>query len=155
MEIKIDDLSGDEIKNLLQVHLDTMASISPPESCHALDLDGLRHDSVTFWTVWEENELVGCGALKELGNQESELKSMHTPAKHRGKGIAAKLVSHIIETAKSRRLTKISLETGAQPEFKPARDLYSGFGFIECPPFGEYIYDPNSTFMSLDLAKAS
>lgn len=151
MQIRVDDLSGVEIKALLTTHLATMAEHSPPESCHALDLEGLRKPEVTFWTVWEEGELIGCGALKEIGGTHGEVKSMHTPKKHRGKGVAAALLSKVIETAKERNLTRISLETGSMEAFAPAKALYHRFGFTECAPFGDYKVDPNSIYMQLDL----
>lgn len=151
MHIQIDDLTGEEIKTLLNTHLATMAEHSPPESCHALDLEGLRSAEVTFWTVWEDEELFGCGALKEIGSNQGEVKSMHTPAKFRGKGVAALLLAKIIDTAKERNLSRISLETGSMEAFAPAKALYHRFGFVECLPFGDYKVDPNSIYMCLDL----
>src|SRR4030095_9291473 len=113
MEIKIDDLSGPEIQQLLREHLENMAQNSPPESIHALNLDQLRQRDITFWTVWDGAELLGCGALKELSREHGEIKSMRTAARHRRKGVAAHLLAHILEEAKRRNYKRVSLETGS------------------------------------------
>ncbi|MGI9504500.1 MAG: GNAT family N-acetyltransferase [Geminicoccaceae bacterium] len=151
MDIRLDDLRGPEIKALLLAHLDTMAEHSPPGSRHALDLNGLRAPEVTFWTVWENVDLVGCGALKALDDRHGEIKSMHTGKAHRGKGIAERLVVHILEEARQRDYHRLSLETGSMAAFQPARKLYEKFGFSECAPFADYKLDPYSTFMTLEL----
>jgi putative acetyltransferase len=124
---------------------------SPPESVHALDLDGLRAPDITFWSVWSDRTLVGCGALRQLSSEHGEIKSMHTVADHRGKGVAAALLTHILGEARSRRYRRVSLETGTMEGFAPARALYTRFGFRPCPPFGAYREDPNSVCMTLDL----
>ncbi len=152
MIIREDDLSGPEIIALLEAHLDTMALHSPPESRHALDLEGLKAPEVTFWTVWEEMALLGCGALKELDARHGEIKSMHTAAAARGRGVARRMVEHILAEARRRSYTRLSLETGSMAAFAPAQNLYSGFGFRFCPPFADYKLDPNSVFMTLELA---
>ncbi len=151
MEIRPDDLSGPEIRALLEEHLRHMHSISPPESVHALDLDGLRRPEVTFWTAWEGGELVGCGALKELDARHGEIKSMRTAAAHLRKGVAARLLEHILAEAARRGYARLSLETGSQPAFEPARQLYARFGFEYCGPFADYREDPNSVFMTREL----
>ncbi len=151
MKIKIDDLSGSEIYELLQEHLRSMARLSPPESVHALDIEALRQPEITFWTVWENDELLGCGALKELDAGHAEIKSMRTSARHLRKGVAAGLLKHILEEAKSRGYKRLSLETGSMEAFAPARQLYAGFGFAYCKPFADYIEDPNSVFMTRAL----
>ena len=151
MLIKIDDLRGPEIAALLQDHLADMRAWSPPCSVHALDLDKLRSPDITFWTVWDGNTLVGCGALKELGGAHGEIKSMRTAAAHRGRGVAAAVLAHIVQTAQQRGYTQLSLETGSQAQFAPARALYSGFGFTECGAFGDYQPDVYSTFMTRSL----
>lgn len=148
LEIREDDLSGPEIAALLQAHLDTMAEHSPPESRHALNLDGLRAADVTFWCVWEGEALVGCGALKELSADHGEIKSMHTAAAHRGKGVAARMVEHILAEAGRRGYARLSLETGSMEGFAPARGLYERYGFEFCGPFGPYKEDPHSVFMT-------
>ena len=151
MIIREDDLSGPEIVALLGRHLDTMAEHSPPESRHALDLEGLRAPDVTFWTVWEETRLLGCGALKEISGWHGEIKSMHTAEAARGRGVARRMVEHILAEARRRSYTRLSLETGSMEAFFPAQALYSGFGFQFCPPFAGYKLDPNSVFMTLEI----
>jgi putative acetyltransferase len=148
MEIKLDDLSSPEIRALLEEHLQNMHSISPPESVHALDLDGLRGPEISFWTVWSGDELLGCGALKEIDATHGEIKSMRTAAAHRRSGVARAVLTHIIGEAQNREYTRLSLETGSQDAFEPARRLYASFGFSDCPPFEGYSEDPNSVFMT-------
>jgi putative acetyltransferase len=151
MQIKIDDLSGPEIAALLEAHLKLMRDTSPPESVHALDLEALRAPEVTFWTVWDGASLLGCGALKALAPDHGEIKSMHTAAAARGRGVARAMLAHILDEARARGYRRLSLETGSMTAFAPARALYAGFGFGDCPPFGEYVLDPNSVFMTLEL----
>jgi len=148
MQIKLDDLRGPEIAALLQEHLTQMASQSPPESIHALDLAGLRKPEITFWSVWEGDDLVGCGAIKALDAEHAELKSMRTATAHQRKGIAKRLLQHILAEAKARGYQRLSLETGSQEAFAAARTLYTTFGFTICAPFADYIDDPNSVFMT-------
>lgn len=152
LQIRIDDLMGPEIADLLRAHLAFCRAASPPESTHALDLDGLRAPAVTFWSVWEGPDLIGCGALKELDRAHGEIKSMHTAARHRGRGVGVAILKHIVAEARGRGYRRLSLETGSMAAFAPARALYAGFGFTECPPFDTYKPDPNSVFMALDLA---
>ncbi|HIC81287.1 MAG TPA: GNAT family N-acetyltransferase [Kiloniellaceae bacterium] len=151
MIIREDDLRGREIAALLEAHLEVMAEHSPPESRHALDLEGLRVPEVTFWTAWEDAQLLGCAALKELSPDHGEVKSMHTARAARGKGVARRLLEHLIAEARCRAYGRLSLETGSMEGFAPARALYSGFGFEYCPPFADYRLDPNSVFMTLAL----
>ena len=151
MRIIEDNLQGSEIASLLVEHLDWTASLSPPESAHALDLDGLRASTVTVWTAWETGDLLGCGALQELDGRHGELKSMRTANDHLGKGVASALIAHIIAVARQRGYTRISLETGSAPEFAPAHALYKKFGFEFCGPFGDYVLDPHSYFMTRTL----
>ena len=151
MNIKIDDLKGPEIYELLQEHLQSMARHSPPESVHALDIEALRKPEITFWTVWESGELLGCGALKELDSQHGEIKSMRTSSLYLRRGVARNLLNHIIEEAKGRGYSRLSLETGSMKAFEPARKLYSNFGFTYCEPFADYAEDPNSVFMTREL----
>ncbi len=149
MQIRRDDLGGHEIQGLLAEHLRSMYELSPPESVHALDLEALRKPEITFWTVWSEGDLMGCGALKELAPSHGEIKSMRTASAHRRKGVARAMLIHILEEARRRSYKRLSLETGSMEAFLPARRLYASFGFIECGPFAEYSEDPNSIFMSL------
>lgn len=151
MDIRLDDLKGAEVIRLLEEHYRNLRAISPPESCHVLDLPGLRKPGITFWSVWQERELLGCGALKELDPHHGEIKSMRTAAPHLRKGVGSALVKHIVEEARRRRYRRLSLETGAQAEFEAARRLYAGFGFETCGPFGDYVEDPNSVFMTKSL----
>jgi len=153
MKIREDDLRGPEIAALLGAHLDLMRSNSPPESVHALDLEGLRKPEITFWTDWENAELLACGALKELDPAHGEIKSMHTAKAARGRGVARRLVQHILEEARRRGYRRLSLETGATADFAPARGLYSAFGFAYCGPFADYPLHPFSAFMTLELGE--
>ena len=151
MEIKVDDLSGPAIAALLEEHMASMRSQSPPESVHALPIEGLRRPGITFWSVWEDGELLGCGALKELGRHEGEIKSMRTARRHLRKGVASAMLDHILAEARQRGYRRLSLETGAQAGFVPARRLYRRAGFTDCGPFGEDTNDPNSVFMTKEL----
>jgi putative acetyltransferase len=151
MYIKVDDLSGAEIQELLREHLRNMALHSPPESVHALDVEALRKPGITFWTAWEGDQLLGCGALKELDAQHGEVKSMRTSTSHLRKGVAKMLLGHILEEAKRRSYSRVSLETGSPAAFEPARRLYASFGFEYCGPFADYVEDPYSVFMTKEL----
>ena len=151
MNLEVDDLSRPAIHALLNEHLQSMYELSPPESVHALDLEKLRKPEITFWSAWEGPLLLGCGALKELDPTHGEVKSMRTPNAHRRRGAGRAILSHVIGVAKSRAYERLSLETGAQAAFEPARRLYESFGFSYCGPFGDYIEDPNSAFMTLRL----
>ena len=151
--IRRDDLTGQQIRALLEEHLRSMHELSPPESVHALDLDGLRKPEITFWTAWSGDELLGCGALKQLDPQHGEIKSMRTAMAHRRKGVARAMLDHIVTEAKRRGFKRLSLETGAPAAFEPARRLYASSGFTPCSAFGDYVEDPYSVFMSLSLAR--
>jgi putative acetyltransferase len=151
MNIRPDDLSGPEIRALLEEHQAHMHELSPPESVHALDLDKLRGPEISFWTCWDEGELVGCGALKMLDTGHGEIKSMRTPTRLRRRGAGRLMLAHIVATARGRGMERLSLETGSQDAFEPARSLYASFGFTETGPFGDYQPDPYSVFMTLAL----
>jgi putative acetyltransferase len=151
MEIRIDDLRHPAIHALLNEHLQNMHELSPPESVHALDLEKLRVPEITFWTAWDNDLLVGCGALKELDRKHGEIKSMRTPLAQRRRGAGRAILTHIIEVARGRSYGRLSLETGAAEAFKPAHKLYESFGFTYCGPFADYPDDPNSVFMTLRL----
>jgi len=148
MQIRVDDLAGPEIRALLAEHLRNMHQVSPPESVHALDLAGLLRPDVTFWTAWSGDELLGCGALKELSTDHGEVKSMRTVSAYRRKGVARAMLEHIIAEARSRSYARLSLETGSMQAFDPARRLYESFGFTYCLPFASYSEDPNSVFLT-------
>jgi putative acetyltransferase len=151
MRIELDDLSRPAIHALLNEHLRSMYALSPPESVHALDLDELRGPDMTFWSAWDGDVLLGCAALKELDAAHGEVKSMRTPSALRRRGAGRRLLEHIIAVARSRGYERLSLETGAMPAFAPAHHLYTTHGFTQCGPFGEYVADPHSLFMTLDL----
>jgi len=151
MKIEIDDLTCPEIHKLLQDHLQSVALHSPPESIHALNLEALRRPEITFWAVWEDGELLGCGAIKELDPRHGEIKSMKTSSRHLRKGVAANLLKHILEEAGRRGYSRLSLETGSMEAFAPARQLYTKFGFRYCEPFADYVLDPYSVFMTKEL----
>jgi putative acetyltransferase len=151
MQIRIDDLAGAEIRALLAEHLNSMHELSPPESVHALDVTALLKPDITFWTVWSEGDLLGCGALKELSPRHGEVKSMRTASAHRRKGVARAMLEHIIAEARRRSYARLSLETGSMLAFEPARRLYESFGFKYCGPFADYTEDPNSVFLTRAL----
>lgn len=151
MRIEVDDLSRAAVRALLTEHLADMYATSPPESVHALDLAALRDPAVTVWTLWSDGGVLGCAALKELSGLEGEVKSMRTTAAARGRGVATRLLTHLIDEGRRRGYERLNLETGPQDFFAPARRLYSRHGFVTCPPFGDYPKDPYSTFMTLTL----
>ncbi|MEU4223551.1 GNAT family N-acetyltransferase [Nonomuraea sp. NPDC026600] len=151
MKIVVDDLSGPEIAAFLDEHLQEMRSITPLESKHALDLDALRKPEVTFWTVIDGDTLVGCGALKRLDAEHAEVKSMRTRPVRKRSGVASLLLEHIIAEAKRMGFARLSLETGSDEFFLPARKLYEKFGFEYCEPFSDYRPDPYSAFMTKTL----
>jgi len=153
MRIEVDDLSGPAIRALLEEHLRSMHELSPPESVHALDLQGLRSPDITFWCAWDGVVLLGCGALKELDARHGEVKSMRTPASLRRRGAGRAILAHIVQVARDRGYERLSLETGSMDTFKPAQQLYESFGFTFCGPFSDYVEDPNSVFMSLRLCQ--
>jgi putative acetyltransferase len=151
MQISVDNLSGDDVKKLLQEHLDDMYAISPAESVHALDIDALKKSDVTFWSARNQHVLLGCAALKELDEYHAELKSMRIASSTRKQGVASALLEHVIYIAKQRGYHRISLETGTMDFFKPAQRLYLKYDFVLTGPFGQYQDDPNSVFMTLVL----
>ena len=151
MQIRIDDLRGPEIAALLQEHLADMHATSPRESVHALDLEGLRRPEITFWTVWDGAILAGCGALKQHDAEHAEIKSMRVASSYRQRGVASVLMRHMLVVAASRGYMRLSLETGSQDFFEPARRLYAKNGFVRCGPFADYRPDPNSVFMTKPL----
>ncbi|MBT1451032.1 GNAT family N-acetyltransferase [Glaciecola sp. XM2] len=148
MKIKVDDLSSGEVILLLEEHLSDMYATSPPECVHALDVKALKSPEITFFSTWINNKLAACIAIKRLSPSEAELKSMRTVHAFRGKGVASKQLEHVLNFAQEQGYERISLETGTQDYFKPARDLYQKFGFTECGPFSSYQLNPNSHFMT-------
>lgn len=148
MDIRIDDLTSPEVIALIGEHYQEMLAQSPEDSMHALDVEHLRKPEITFWTVWENNELLGCGAMKELDPTHGEIKSMRTAAIHKRKGIAKRVLEHMLEEAQRRGYEKVSLETGTLDSFKPAIQLYRRLGFEYCEPFADYVEDPYSVFLT-------
>ncbi|MGQ0511082.1 MAG: GNAT family N-acetyltransferase [Betaproteobacteria bacterium] len=151
MIIRPDDLRGPEMTRLIREHLQSMHLHSPPESVHALGLAALRQPGISVWSAWDGPELLGCGALKALGAVHGEVKSMRTATPHLRKGVAAAMLTHIMDEARRRKYTRLSLETGSGEAFAPARALYTRFGFETCGPFADYIADPFSFFMTRAL----
>ena len=151
MDIRVDDLRGPQIAALLAEHLHNMYEQSPPESVHALGIERLRAPDITMWTAWQDGELLGCAALKELDREHGEIKSMRTASRHLRKGVATALLRHILGEAKRRSYRRLSLETGSMAAFAPARNLYARYGFQPCGPFADYVEDPNSVFMTRTL----
>jgi putative acetyltransferase len=152
LDIRLDDLSDPRIAVFLEEHLADMRRVSPPESVHALDLQGLRHPDIRFWTAWRTASdgpaLVATAALKRLDPGHAELKSMRTAAELRGQGVAARMLAYVVDQARAQGYARLSLETGSQPFFAPARALYARHGFADCGPFGAYRPDPASQFMT-------
>lgn len=148
LTIRQDDLSGREIADLLGKHLDAAIATSPLGAVHALQLDGLRQPDVTLWSAWFGEELAGCGALRELSRLHGELKSMRTVNKHLRKGVGAAVLEHMMQAARERGYERLSLETGKTDDFAAARALYTKFGFMRCPPFGDYVDDGFSVCMT-------
>lgn len=151
--IRLDDLQHASVHALLREHLVDVARHSPPESIHALDLDGLRAPGMSFWTLWDSDDLLACGALKELGDAHGEVKSMRTAAAHRRRGAGRAMLDHILAEARRRGYRRLSLETGTAAAFEPAHRLYAAAGFVPCGPFNGYVEDPYSCFMTLALLR--
>lgn len=146
LKVKVDDLADGAVAKLLQQHLEEMRRYSPPESIHALDVAALTQPSLTFWSAWVGGDLAGCGALKQMDASQSEIKSMRTSKQYLRRGVAAQLLECMLAEAKARSYQTVSLETGTDDAFIPARKLYERFGFTECGPFGDYSLDPFSTY---------
>ena len=151
MRIIEDDLSGGDIRALLDIHFAGMLANSPKDSCHFLDVDGLKSPGVTFWSIWDGDALAGMGALKRHDARLGEVKSMRTHTDFLRRGVAAVMLAHIIATARSEGLVRLSLETGSGTAFDAAHGLYLHHGFIYCEPFADYQPDPFSRFMTLEL----
>ena len=140
-----------DVNELLKNHFIELRSVSPEGSAHVLDIDGLKDRSIKFWSLWDNNQLIGCGALKFLGKNHGEFKSIRVADKFRKSGIGEKIIEHLIEEARKLEITKLSIETGAGNFFLPARNLFSKFGFKKCIPFAHYKEDPNSCYYTLNL----
>ena len=151
MRIMQGDLSEPRVVDLLRIHLTNARAETAPGSAHALDLIGLQSPHISFWTIWDDETLLGVGALKRLSADHGEVKSMYTVQSVRRRGAGSAMLRHIIATAQATGMSRLSLETGSWDYFLPAQALYRSHGFVECPPFGEYRADPNSVFMTVVL----
>ena len=140
-----------EVDELLRKHFIELRSVSPAGSTHVLDIDGLKNPSIKFWSLWENEKLMGCGALKFLNENHGEFKSIRVADQYRGKGYGKKIISHLIAEAKELKIKKISIETGSGKFFKSARKLFKKFGFKKCEPFAHYKIDSNSCYMNLEI----
>jgi putative acetyltransferase len=145
--IEVDDPRRDDVLSLLERHLGFARLVTPPGHVHALDLDGLLEPAVTFFSLREGGDLLGVGALKQLDRDHAELKSMHTAAEARRRGVGRAIVDHLLAVAAARGVSRVSLETGAGDAFEPARSLYASAGFVPCGPFGDYRATAYNTFM--------
>jgi putative acetyltransferase len=148
LNFRLDDLSGEPTRALIARHLAGMRANSPPESVHALEIDKLRGPDVTFWSVWLEKEIAGCGALKRLDARQGEIKSMRVADAFLGRGVGRALLEHLIGEARARGMERLWLETGSSAAFIPALRLYESAGFVRCGPFNGYTDDPFSVFMT-------
>ncbi len=151
LAIRIDAPTATDVRALLETHLAWSRDVTPAGHVHALDVDALAGPSITFFSARTHGRLLGVGALREIDAHHGELKSMHTTAPARGRGIGHAMVTHLLDVARARGYTKVSLETGTMAAFAPARSLYAALGFRRCPPFGDYTANPHSICMTIDL----
>ncbi len=142
-----------EVNELLKKHFIELRSVSPKGSTHVLDIPGLKVSSIKFWSLWENEKLIGCGALKFLDENHGEFKSIRIVDEFRKNGFGIKIIDHLINEAKKLNIRKISVETGSGNFFSPARKLFESYGFKTCEPFAHYKKDPNSCYFSIDIAK--
>jgi putative acetyltransferase len=151
MKISKGGLDDSRVQTLIAHHWTNSRAQTAPGSAHVLDLSELRAPDIHFWSAWDGNCVIAIGALKRLSESHGEVKSMHTAQSHRRKGVGSAMLRHLIETARKMGFSRLSLETGSWPYFIPAREFYRRHGFVECPPFGSYLPDANSVFMTLEL----
>ncbi|WP_404482818.1 GNAT family N-acetyltransferase [Novosphingobium sp. BL-52-GroH] len=151
LRIVPDDLTGEAVLALLQHHLGEMHRWSPAGSVHAMPAERLRQPDVAFFSAWDGDVLAGCGAIKHLGGGHGELKSMRAAPAYRGRGVGRAILLHLLEEARSRGYVRVSLETGRPAPFEAAQGLYRAHGFVECPPFGDYVSDAFSMCMTRAL----
>jgi putative acetyltransferase len=151
MKVIENNFDNAEVNHLLTKHFIELRSVSPDDSCHVLDIKGLKDSSIKFWSFWDNNQLIGCAALKFLDDEHGEFKSIRVEDNSRGKGFGKKIISHLIEVAKNEGIKKLSIETGAGDFFKSARKLFKKFGFKTCRPFADYKEDPNSCYFDLEI----
>ncbi len=152
MDIKEGQLDDPRVLALLETHVSRARAETAPGKAHALDVSGLNTPDIRFFTLWDNETLLGCGALKTLSPGHGEVKSMHTAEAHRGLGAGSRILKHMIDQARAMGLTRLSLETGTWPYFHPAYRVYLRHGFVDCPPFADYKADPDRRFMTLDLS---
>ncbi len=145
------NFKNNEVNILLEKHFKELRSVSPEGSAHVLDIPGLQVESIKFWSLWENEKLIGCGALKFLEKDHGEFKSIRVVDEFRNKGYGAKILEHLINEAKKLNIKMLSLETGSGDFFLPARTLFKKVGFTECSPFAHYKKDPNSCYMNLKI----
>lgn len=145
------DLDDARVRTLLEHHATTARAETARGSAHALDVEALRRRDISVWAAWDDGTLLGVGALRRIAPHHGEIKAMHVAAASRGRGVGAAIVERLMEQARTAGMTRVSLETGSWPYFDAARALYRRHGFVECPPFGDYVHDPNSVFMTRDL----
>ena len=151
MKVIENNFDNAEVNHLLTKHFIELRSVSPDDSCHVLDIKGLKDSSIKFWSFWDNNQLIGCAALKFLEDEHGEFKSIRVEDNSRGKGVGEKIISHLIEVAKNEGIKRLSIETGAGDFFKSARKLFKKFGFKTCRPFADYKEDPNSCYFDLEI----
>ena len=151
MKVIENNFDNAEVNHLLTKHFIELRSVSPDDSCHVLDIKGLKDSSIKFWSFWDNNQLIGCAALKFLDDEHGEFKSIRVEDNSRGKGFGEKIISHLIEFAKNEGIRRLSIETGAGDFFKSARKLFKKFGFKTCRPFADYKEDPNSCYFDLEI----
>ena len=138
-----------EVNELLTKHFIELRAASPEGSAHVLDIPGLKVSSIKFWSLWEDNKLMGCGALKFLSNEHGEFKSIRVQDDFRNNGNGIRVIEHLIEEAKKLKIKRISIETGAGKFFEPARKLFNKCNFKPCEPFAHYKKDINSVYLSM------
>tara|TARA_Y100000590_G_C15149825_1_gene799419 strand:- start:162 stop:623 length:462 start_codon:yes stop_codon:yes gene_type:complete len=143
------NFDNSEVLELLNKHFIELRSVSPEGSAHVLDIKGLKDKNIKFWSLWEDNLLMGCGALKFLSEEHGEFKSIRVADRFKKKNNGIKILKHLIFEAKKLNIKKISLETGTGNFFTPARKLFNKCGFKLCKPFAHYKEDPNSCYMSM------
>lgn len=152
-QISVDDPRKPDVRALLERHLTFSLEQTPPEHSFALDVDGLLDPAITFFSLRLADELLGVGAIKQLSPEHAEIKSMHTAAAARGRGVGRAVLAHLLEVARTRGYRRVSLETGTMEAFAPARSLYESAGFTPCEPFGDYERTEDNYFMTLALDK--
>lgn len=151
LRIVPDDLTGEPVLALLQLHLDEMHEWSPACKVHAMPAERLRQGDVSFFSAWDGDRLAGCGAIKHLDATHGELKSMRAAPEYRGRGVGKAILIHLLQVARERGYSRVSLETGRPEPFRDAQNLYRAFGFAECPPFGDYVSDAFSMCMTREI----